>query len=167
MDYSNPQNQDKSAISLSSETMLRSWQQSGARMMRAQERMLSSMMSAAKLEMQFGQTLMQNRLSLLQHTGQDTPPSPMTEIEKMLNMMREVSEELRNGFREALAALTDGAGAEAQDALNSSTEAVEIAVEQTAKMARHATKTGAQLAEKGAEAVEEAAKAHPGYTGEV
>jgi hypothetical protein len=49
--------------------------------LRAQERMLDGMMSA--LEMQFGQDLIMNRIAR----------------DRMITMIREVTEELRSGFK--------------------------------------------------------------------
>src|ERR1700756_208552 len=56
------QERTRAALTLMPETFVRNWQMTGLRVLRAQERMLHGMMSAARLEMQFGQDLIMNRM---------------------------------------------------------------------------------------------------------
>ncbi|HQT47522.1 MAG TPA: hypothetical protein PLY97_09895 [Acidocella sp.] len=88
--------------------MLRNWQLTGIRIVRAQERMLHGMMRAAQLEMQFGQEFFAGRMALLGNAGShETPDRATQELERMMAMLREVNEELRSGFVEATQLLTE------------------------------------------------------------
>jgi hypothetical protein len=96
------------------ETFVRNWQMTGVRMLRAQERMLHGMMSVARLEMQFGQDLMNRmaRFNTRSENGATGSDGAFQEFDRMITMMREVSEELRTGFSEATQLLTEEAAPE-------------------------------------------------------
>jgi hypothetical protein len=108
MDQAENRAQDGASSGLHPETMLRNWQLTGIRIVRAQERMLHGMMRAAQLEMQFGQEFFAGRMALLGNAGShETPDRATQELERMMAMLREVNEELRSGFVEATQLLTE------------------------------------------------------------
>jgi hypothetical protein len=101
-----PQN----AAPLSPDVFLRGWQQAGSRMLRAQERLLHGVASAAKLEMRFGQELMESRLALLKWAETDSQTNAARtaqEVEKLMVMMHGVTKELRTGFADAAKLLAE------------------------------------------------------------
>jgi hypothetical protein len=104
----------RAALTMMPETFVRNWQMTGGRMLRAQERMLHGMMSVTRLEMQFGQDLIMNRMARF-NTRNDNgtrADGVFEEFDRMITMMREVSEELRAGFSEATQLLTEEAAPE-------------------------------------------------------
>ncbi|HQT46221.1 MAG: hypothetical protein B7X08_06785 [Acidocella sp. 20-63-7] len=101
----------KDSAAFNPTVMMTSWQQAGLRALRAQERVLHGMLNAARLEIQFGQDLMINRMTQLQMgAGKAQPSAPLgtQEVERLLTMVREVSEELSNSFSEATRLLAEG-----------------------------------------------------------
>jgi hypothetical protein len=65
------------ALTMVPETLVRNWQMTGLRMLRAQERMLHGMMSVTRLEMQYGQDLIKNQIARYNINTESTPtPSP-------------------------------------------------------------------------------------------
>ena len=97
------QERTRAALAMMPETFVRNWQLTGLRVLRAQERMLHGMMSAARLEMQFGQDLLMNRMARFNASGDNggRNEGAFQEFDRMITMMREVTEELRTGFSEA------------------------------------------------------------------
>ena len=105
------QERTRAALAIMPETFVRNWQMTGLRVLRAQERMLHGMMSAARLEMQFGQDLIMNRMARFSsrpETGARADGA-FQELDRMITLMREVTEELRSGFNEATQLLTETA----------------------------------------------------------
>ena len=86
---------------------IRNWQGSTQRIMRANERLMQGFMSAAKMEMQFGQEMLQQRFAAMQEFWAEPaagklPKAPDTaEIERLMTMMRAVSEEMHQSFNAA------------------------------------------------------------------
>lgn len=158
-----------SASSMNPELFMRNWQAAGMRMLRAQERMLHGMMRAAKLEMQFGQELMSNRMTLLQPTSsaQAATERAVQSIERMMEMMRAVTEELRSGFAEATKLMTEGASAEIQEAAGKATEVMEQSARRAEDMMQATAQHGADVSRDAAartdDAVEKAKELSPGY----
>jgi hypothetical protein len=152
---------DTQDSTLSPETFVRNWQQTGMRILRAQERMLQGVTSAAKLEMRFGQELMESRLALLKWTEQD-PQSrsdhAIQEVEKILSLVRGVTEELRVSFTEAtklLADATQEAVEHSKEAAQDFTQAGVDAVRQTtARTQRNLAKAGELVKESAAKTAE-------------
>jgi ElaB/YqjD/DUF883 family membrane-anchored ribosome-binding protein len=130
------------------ETFVRNWQMTGLRVLRAQERMLHGMMSAARLEIQFGQDLLKNRMARFTPRSENRARTDggFQEFDRMISMMREVTEELRSGFSEATQLLTDTA----DEALRETT--------------KKAGQTAQALADRGAEAVHESLQTSEKFT---
>ncbi len=108
----------RAVLTMMPETFVQNWQTTGVRMLRAQERMLHGMMSVARLEMQFGQELMNHmlRFNTRSENGATRAGGAFQEFDRMITMMREVSEELRTGFSEATQLLTEEAAPESVQA---------------------------------------------------
>jgi hypothetical protein len=142
--------QAKMAQPLSPETFLRNWQEAGARMLRAQERMLHGMMSAARLELQFGQDFLSHRLETLQAGSASVrTDQAMKEIDRVTTLLREVNEELRTGFAEATKLLTEGTPME--EAGQHVTEAVDRASRRTEELVDDGLHKGAEAAKQAAD----------------
>ncbi len=142
--------QTKSGRPLSPEAFLRNWQEAGARVLRAQERMLHGMMSAARLELQFGQDFLSHRLETLQAgSASGRTEQAMKEIDRVTTLLREVNEELRTGFSEATKLLTEGTPME--EAAQHVTEAVDQASRRTEDMVDDGLHKGAELAKQATE----------------
>jgi hypothetical protein len=108
----------KAALALTPEVFFRNWQQTGARVVRAQERMMLSVANAIRMEMQFGQEMIKDHITPLpwtRETGQTTAGRAMQDFERIVAVTRDVSEELRSGFTEAAKLLTEGMGAPPQE----------------------------------------------------
>src|ERR1700734_295476 len=85
------QERTRAAMAIMPETFVRNWQMTGLRVLRAQERMLHGMMSAARLEMQFGQDLIMNRMARLNTRNENGPrDGAFQELDRMITLMREV-----------------------------------------------------------------------------
>src|ERR1700710_1459245 len=86
---------------------LRNWQGSTERIMRANERLMQGFMSAAKMEMEFGQEMLQQRMAAMQEyfaqpAAGKLPKAPdAAEIQRLMTMMRAVSEEMHESFNAA------------------------------------------------------------------
>jgi hypothetical protein len=146
------QDRARAAMAVMPETFVRNWQITGLRVLRAQERMLHGMMSAARLEMQFGQDLLMSRMARLNARSEDGGHSDgaFQEFDRMITMMREVTEELRSGFNEATQMLTETAdeatqktgeaiqktGAAIQSAANRSAEAAQESLQNSGKFTK-------------------------------
>jgi len=144
----------KAALALSPEVFFRNWQQTGARVVRAQERMMLSVANAIRMEMQFGQEMIKDHITPLpwiRETGQTTAGRAMQDFERMVAMTRDVSEELRSGFTEAAKLLTEGMGA----SLEESTEQVGKTMKASVEKAGGTVNAVAEAMEKAA--VEDAA----------
>lgn len=101
----------KDALAFNPTVLMTNWQQAGLRALRAQERVLHGILNVARLEIQFSQDLMINRMTQLQMTGGKAQPSATLgaqEIERLFTMVREVSEELSASFSEATRLLAEG-----------------------------------------------------------
>ncbi len=87
-------------------------------MLRAQECMLHGIMSATRLEMQFCQDLIINRMARFNARSENSTrgDGAFQEFDRMITMMREVSEELHAGFSEATHLLTEEAAPESGQA---------------------------------------------------
>jgi len=99
------------------ELYMRNLQRTGTRMLRAQERMLQSLMQAGHLQMKFSQDFWAARGAAGRTEGrQDTGTMAVAETERMLSHLREITETVQRGVSEALQSLMDTAEATAQDA---------------------------------------------------
>jgi hypothetical protein len=102
---------EQAAASFSPEKMMRDWQQNATRLLRAQERILRGIAGAAQLEISYGQEVLSTRLALL-HGDAPKPAAAGTqvsaEMEKLVALMKEVSDELRTSFTEAMQLLREG-----------------------------------------------------------
>jgi hypothetical protein len=89
------------------------WQNNAARMIRANERIIQGIMSAAKLQIEVGQDVLRHRVDRLQNTKPDTAPHTIIQhqtqdFQRMIGAMREVSEEWRTTFADAAKLLFEG-----------------------------------------------------------
>jgi ElaB/YqjD/DUF883 family membrane-anchored ribosome-binding protein len=117
------------------ETLVRNWQITGLRVLRAQERMLDGMMSATRLEMQFGQDLIMNRMAR----------------DRMITMIREVTDELSSGFKEATQLLTETADEVIQD----TAKAVKATTDRAAEATQEGLQSSGRFTKKEAESAKE------------
>jgi len=102
---------EKALSALAPERVVRDWQLGAMRMLRAQERMMQGMMTAAKLEVRYSQELMASRMGMLDWESAKRGESSehvTREFEKLSEMMREVMEELKGSFAEASKLLREG-----------------------------------------------------------
>jgi hypothetical protein len=142
--------QAKAGVALSPEAFLRNWQEAGARVLRAQERMLHGMMNAARLELQFGQDFLSHRLDTLQAgSASGRTEQAMKEIDRVTTLLRDVNEELRSGFSEATKLLTEGTPME--EAAQHVTEAVDRASRRTEDMVDDGLHKSADVAKQATE----------------
>jgi ElaB/YqjD/DUF883 family membrane-anchored ribosome-binding protein len=142
----------------------------GLRVLRAQERMLHGMMSAARLEMQFGQDLIMNRMARFGSRPENgaRADGAFQELDRMITMMREVTEELRSGFNEATQLLTDTAEEALRDTTKKAQAATEKAVEaaheslqSSGKFTKKIVESAADTANSGADKTEKEAARRP------
>jgi hypothetical protein len=94
------------AVKHESGTMMRVWQHNATRMLRANERLMHGIMSAAKLQIELGQEVLQHRLDRMQAGAPESAGHSMIEqqtkeMERLMAAMREISEEMRISFAEA------------------------------------------------------------------
>jgi hypothetical protein len=149
----------RAAITMMPETFVRNWQMTGLRMLRAQERMLHGMMSAARLEMQFGQDLIMNRMARFNTRSENAPrgDGAFQELDRMITMMREVTEELRTGFSEATQLLTEDADESVQDSVKKASAATQSLADRTTDAAYESVQSGAKLAKRMTDTAEDGA----------
>jgi hypothetical protein len=95
------------------DAVLRVWQLSATRMMRANELMMRGLMDVAKKQMEFGQELLQSRLATMQSTQTGETLTSTTsfakahaetnreEIQRMVASTREVTDDLKKCFKGA------------------------------------------------------------------
>ena len=165
------QERTRAALAIMPETFVRNWQMTGLRVLRAQERMLHGMMSAARLEMQFGQDLLMNRMARFGSRTENggRADGAFQEFDRMITMMREVTEELRSGFNEATQLLTEAAEESIRDTTKKAQTATEKATEAahetlqssgkfTKKIVESANETATNNAEKAERTEKEAAR---------
>jgi hypothetical protein len=143
------QERTRAALTLMPETFVRNWQMTGLRVLRAQERMLHGMMSAARLEMQFGQDLIMNRMVRFNARGEEggRGDGAFQELDRLITMIREVTEELRSGFNEATQLLTETA----DEAIQDTTKTVATAAQATHESLQSSGKFTKKVAESAAE----------------
>jgi len=141
-----------SSSPLNPENFMRNWQQTGMRILRAQERMLQGVTTAAKLEMRYSQEVMESRLSLLKWSEtdmQDRTSYAKNEVDKLVTLMRDVTEELRTGFTEAtrlLADATEEAVEHVKETAHAGAEEASSMMHQQAEAAQHYTQTAVEAA---------------------
>jgi len=95
------------AIKQESATVMHLWKDNAGRMLRANERVMHGMMSAIKLEIEFGQQLVEHRINTFKEAGQTMVDRYLQEMERLTTTMREVSEEMRKSFGEATKIIFD------------------------------------------------------------
>jgi len=155
------QDRTRAALAMMPEAFVRNWQLTGLRVLRAQERMLHGMMSAARLEMQFGQDLLMNRMARFNASGDNggRNEGAFQEIDRMITMMREVTEELRTGFSEATQLLTDTAEEVAQNTARKAGAAAQAAADNVADATHESLQNSGKFANKVVESTAEADEA--------
>jgi hypothetical protein len=121
------------AMKEKSGAMMEMWQGSAARMMRANERVMHGFMTAAKMEIELGKELMARRMEAFKTVAESGKPEQMLqtqyqrsvqEMEHIMETMRAVSSEMREGFSEAAKLLFENAPAEAKQFLAKADEAI-------------------------------------------
>jgi ElaB/YqjD/DUF883 family membrane-anchored ribosome-binding protein len=139
------------------ETFVRNWQITGLRVLRAQERMLHGMMSAARLEMQFGQDVIMNRMARFNGRSEDRTrgESGFQELDRLITMIREVTEELRSGFNEATQLLTDTA----DEVIEDTTKAAQATTDKAAEATQESLQSSGKFTKKETEAAAESGNA--------
>ncbi|HEY1856634.1 hypothetical protein [Acidocella sp.] len=145
----------RAILAVTPETFVRNWQLTGLRVLRAQERMLHSMMSAARLEMQFGQDVLANRMSRFNSRSENgaRADGAFQEFDRMITMMREVTEELRGGFTEATQLLTEAA----EESLRDTKKAVQTVADKSAEAAHDSLQSSGKFTKKIVEPATESA----------
>jgi hypothetical protein len=141
------------------ETFVRNWQMTGLRVLRAQERMLHGMMSAARLEMQFGQDLIMNRMVRFNARSDDKgrADGAFQELDRLITMIREVTEELRSGFNDATQLLTETADEAIHDTTKAAGTAARAATDSAAEATHESLQTSGKFTKKVAESAEDTA----------
>jgi hypothetical protein len=152
------QERTRAAMALMPETFVRNWQMTGLRVLRAQERMLHGMMSAARLEMQFGQDLLMNRMARFNTRGDNgvRGEGAFQEFDRMITMMREVTEELRSGFNEATHLLTETADEVIQETVQKTGAAAQAATDKAAETVHESLQSSGKFTKKVAESADAA-----------
>jgi hypothetical protein len=155
------QERARAALTLMPETFVRNWQMTGLRVLRAQERMLYGMMSAARLEMQFGQDLIMNRMAHFNARKDEEGRSEgaFQELDRLITMIREVTEELRSGFNEATQLLTETADEVIQDTTTKLGTATRAATDGVADATHETLQSSGKAAKKVSESAAETANA--------
>lgn len=131
---------------LKPEQFVKNWQQNTVRVLRAQERLMQGVAAAARVELRYGQELIANRLNFLKWDRTELPHAgdhAAQEVEKFAAVIREVTEELRNGLTEATKLLSEGAPENRREAVSHKAEDVSRKVEEVEENA--ARKTTAPL----------------------
>ncbi len=151
------QERTRAALAIMPETFVRNWQMTGLKVLRAQERMLHGMMSAARLEMQFGQDLIMNRMARFNARGENGPRADgaFQELDRMITLMREVTEELRSGFNEATQLLTETADEAFKETVKSAGAAAHAATDKAAETAHESLQSSGKFSKKIVEAAGE------------
>lgn len=146
------------AVNHESTTMMHLWQHNATRMMRANERLMSGIMSAAKLQIELGQEVLQQRLDRMAAThattkedGKSLIEQQTHEMERLMAAMREISEEMRISFAEAAKLLFEDVEADARAMRDSSL----ATVKQAQTIAKAATSDVVQKIDETSYAVEE------------
>lgn len=134
------------SVAFEPELMTRFWQHSAMRLMRANERILHGLMTAATREMELAQDLMRYNLSKIHKFSNSGEPEVANkneaeegfkQFEEILTGLREVSQDLWKTFGEASKLLLEGSLAEAQ----------ETAIEPVKKAAKQAVAVVDQVSE--------------------
>jgi|GEM_PF-3920367 methyl-accepting chemotaxis protein len=115
---------------LKPELFVKNWQQNTVRVLRAQERLMQGVAAAVRAEMRYGQELMASRFNFLKWDSSELPHAgngASQEMEKFAAVIREVTEELRNGFTEATKLLSEGASEDVREAAQKVTNLAEAA----------------------------------------
>jgi hypothetical protein len=102
---------NKALSGFNAEKFMRDWQLNAMRVLRAQERMMQGMMAAARLEVRFGQELVSSRMGMLSFDNAErgeTGNLAMQEYGKLTALLKEVNEELRGSFDEAVKLMREG-----------------------------------------------------------
>ncbi len=105
---------EKAMTALDPEHFFRDWQQGALRMVRAQECMMQGMLAAARAEVRFGQEFMARRVNLWKWEAPEpgrASDAASEEIDRLIGVVREINEELREGFTEAVKLMSEGAPA--------------------------------------------------------
>jgi hypothetical protein len=153
------QERSRAVLAIMPETFVRNWQMTGLRVLRAQERMLHGMMSAARLEMQFGQDLIMNRMAHFNaRSDNGRGEGAFQELDRMITMMREVTEELRSGFNEATQLLTETADEVIRDTTKKAGAAAQAATDKVAETAQESLQSSGKFTKKIVEPASEAAE---------
>jgi ElaB/YqjD/DUF883 family membrane-anchored ribosome-binding protein len=144
------QERTRAALAIMPETFVRNWQMTGLKVLRAQERMLHGMMSAARLEMQFGQDLIMNRMARFNARGDNAPrgDGAFQELDRMITLMREVTEELRSGFNEATQLLTESTDEVLQESVKTAGAAAQTLTERGAEAAHESLQSSGKFTKK-------------------
>jgi hypothetical protein len=154
------QERTRAALTLMPETFVRNWQMTGLRVLRAQERMLHGMMSAARLEMQFGQDLIMNRMVRFNSRDEGgRADGAFQELDRLITMIREVTEELRSGFNDATQLLTETADEVIQDTTKAAGTAAQAATDRAAEATHESLQSSGKFTKKAAESAAETANA--------
>jgi hypothetical protein len=116
---SNGAESDKALAKFESVVVLRAWQQSAKRTMRANELMVRGLMDVARKQMELGQALMQSRFATMQSVRNGETLTATTsfakahaennrkEVQQMIANMHEVTDDLKKCFSSATKALFD------------------------------------------------------------
>jgi hypothetical protein len=111
--------------------------------------MLHGMMSAARLEMQFGQDLIMNRMARLNTRNENGPrDGAFQELDRMITLMREVTEELRSGFNEATQLLSETADEVIHDTVKKTGAAAQAATDRAAETAHESLQSSGKFTRK-------------------
>jgi hypothetical protein len=157
---------------LNPEILMRNWQQSGMRMLRAQERMLTGIVNATRLEIQFGQDMLSRRAGLLKRDTTNPTQNTDYAVEEMkhfFTVFREVSEELQRGFADATKLLAEGAEPAIQEVVHKGLKMQEDFAHKSTDMMDDTLKTtttaAKSMAAKTGDAMTKVKETSPGYGG--
>jgi hypothetical protein len=110
------------------EFYMRNLQRTSAKMLRAQERMMHGLMHAAQLQMKFSQDFWANRgAGVRTDVRQEAGNAAVAETERMLSVLREITETMQRGFTEAMQLLMENNEIMAEDARETGTQAAQDA----------------------------------------
>jgi hypothetical protein len=157
-------NAQMSVLTAMPEFYMRNLQRTSSRMLRAQERMVQSLMQAGHLQMKFSQEFWAARGATARaEMRQETGTIAVAETERVLSHLREITETVQRGVSEALQTLMDTAEATAQDAHDTGLRAADDAtyaaqagadamketIDRTTAVTRNAAETVKAPAERG------------------
>jgi hypothetical protein len=136
-------------VKYEAKTGINIWQNNAARMIRANERIIQGIMSAAKLQIEVGQDVLRHRVDRLQNTKPDTAPHSIIEhqtqdFQRIIGALREVSEEWRTTFAEASKLLFEGT----DEDLNQAQQAMEDFAHKSAEFAKKGEDVAASVTSK-------------------